>query len=63
MPLFLRLDNLVSFARVYRSIAEDPVENEPQWTTNLRRKLSRELDKCREGFENYPIRSVPDGLS
>jgi Ser/Thr protein kinase RdoA (MazF antagonist) len=55
LPLFLRLDNLFGFARDYRSIAEGPVENEPQWTTDLRLKLSSILDKYRESFRIHPI--------
>jgi len=36
---FLRLDKLYTYARVYRSIEDGPIEDEPQWTTNLRQKL------------------------
>ncbi len=61
MPLFLRLDNLLAFARVYRSIVEMPLENEPEWTADLRVKLGKELDKYRESFQNYPVRDLlPD---
>jgi Ser/Thr protein kinase RdoA (MazF antagonist) len=62
MPLLLRLDNLVAFARVYRSISDDPVGNEPEWTVNLRQKLSRELDKLRDSFRHYPIRDFVPGV-
>ncbi len=63
MPLFLRLDNLIAFARVYRSIADGPVENEPEWTANLRQKLGRELDKLRDSFQRSPLRDfMPGGL-
>jgi Ser/Thr protein kinase RdoA (MazF antagonist) len=60
-PLFLRLDNLIAFARVYRSIAAGPVADEPQWTTDLRQKLQRMLDKYREAFQNYPIATQAPG--
>jgi len=61
LPLFLRLDNLISFARVYRSIADGPVENEPEWTADLRLKLARELDKYRDSFRNHPIQNFLTG--
>jgi len=56
IPLFLRLDNLINFARVYRAIADGPLEDEPQWMTDLRNKLGRALDQYREGFRDHPIR-------
>ena len=55
MPLFLRLDNLIAFARIYRSVAEGPVEHEPEWAANLRQKLSMKLDKFRDSFQDHPI--------
>lgn len=62
MPLFLRLDNLLAFARVYRSILEAPLDDEPQWTKDLRQKLGRELAQYRESFRNHPIRDfLPRG--
>ena len=61
MPLFLRLDNLVAFARVHRSISDGPMRDEPEWTTNLRQKLSRELDKYRESFQKHPIGKFSKG--
>jgi Ser/Thr protein kinase RdoA (MazF antagonist) len=62
MPLFLRLDNLVAFARIYRSITDDPLEHEPQWTVDLRLKLGKELDKLRAGFQDYPVRDFLPGF-
>jgi Ser/Thr protein kinase RdoA (MazF antagonist) len=56
MPLLLRLDNLIGYARVHRSISEGshrnrtPVDPEPDWTTKLRRKLNRELNRLDKGF-------------
>jgi Ser/Thr protein kinase RdoA (MazF antagonist) len=63
LPLFLRFDNLITFARVYRSIAEGPEGQEPEWTVELRRKLSRELDKLRRGFQFTPIQEGYHGAS
>ena len=62
MPLFLRLDNLTAFTRVYRSIADDPLENEPRWMVDLRLKLSQELDKLRASFQGYPVRDFLPGV-
>ena len=59
MPLFLRLDNLIAFARVYRSIAEDPVGGEPKWAADLQQKLEMKLGKYRASFQSHPIRDVP----
>ncbi len=58
MPLFLRLDNLISFARICRSIAGQPIENEPEWMLKLRQKLDQSLNKYRDSFLRYPIDKI-----
>ena len=57
IPLFLRLDNLINFARIYRALVERPPEDEPAWTTQLCTKLNLELDKYRASFRDHPIRT------
>jgi len=54
-PLFLRVNSLVGFARVYRSLAEGPLADEPAWTAKLRAKLGHKLDQYRESFRDHPL--------
>jgi Ser/Thr protein kinase RdoA (MazF antagonist) len=58
IPVLLRLNNLYSYGRVYRSIIEDPVEPEKEWARDLRKKLLRLLEKYQEEFQHFPIRSI-----
>ncbi|MBN1148118.1 MAG: phosphotransferase [Anaerolineales bacterium] len=55
IALFLRLHNLVAFARIYRSIVENPASEEPEWTVALRERLGGKLEQYREDFQDYPI--------
>jgi Ser/Thr protein kinase RdoA (MazF antagonist) len=57
IPLFLRLHNLVAFARIYRSIADGPCVDEPEWAAALRERLGGKLDQFREDFLDYPVSS------
>ena len=54
-PLLLRTNNLVQFARIYRSLAEGPLPDEPPWTAQLRAKLSAKLDGYRQSFRDHSI--------
>ena len=58
LPLLTRMNNLVLFARVYRSIEDGPLPGEPQWATDLHAKLSGTLDRYRRSLSEYPIRSL-----
>lgn len=60
-PLLLRANNLVLFARVYRSLEEGPLPGEPPWTAQLRAKLSGVLDRYRQSFRDHPISSCVSG--
>lgn len=55
IPLFLRMHNLVTYAKLIRTIEGGAIKDEPEWTTVLRNRL---IDKCHEyseQFQNYPI--------
>ena len=54
IPLFLRLHNLVTYARVYRAIIGERQE-ETQWLKDLRQELQNRLEQYRVGVEMYPI--------
>ena len=41
IPLFVRMNHVYVYARLYRSILEGPMPGEPQWTTDLRDKLRK----------------------
>ena len=55
IPLFVRLDHIYVYARLYRSTLEGPMPGEPQWTTDLR-------DKLRKVNEAYLREIVDDPL-
>jgi Ser/Thr protein kinase RdoA (MazF antagonist) len=58
IPLFLRLHNLILFARLIYCLSDEfehDLSTEPEWARNLRRKLEGVMDKCRDGFRNHPI--------
>ena len=54
LPLFLRLHNLAAFARISRSIAGEPLAEEPTWLSGLRGKLAGILEGYREDFAQHP---------
>lgn len=58
IPLFLRFHNLVSFARITRSLAEGPLAGEPEWVGGLRRHLGGKLAGYRQDFAAHPLESV-----
>jgi len=56
LPLFMRLSNLVSFARTFCSLAEGPLRQEPVWTAELRQKWPIGLEDDRRDFVESPVR-------
>ncbi len=54
LPLFLRLHNVVQFARITRSLEAGPLAKEPEWMPNLRIHLLGLLAKLRAGFASTP---------
>jgi Ser/Thr protein kinase RdoA (MazF antagonist) len=54
LPLFLRLNNLIIFARITYSLAEGPLPGEPAWLTTLRDHLAHMLAGYRQDFEAHP---------
>jgi Ser/Thr protein kinase RdoA (MazF antagonist) len=55
IPLFLRLHNLFSFARILRSLGDGPSREEPEWTANLRQRLTAISLEYRNQFERCPL--------
>jgi Ser/Thr protein kinase RdoA (MazF antagonist) len=55
IPLFLRMHNLVTYAKLIRTIEDGPIQDEPEWTSNLRNRLEDKCREYRELFRNYPI--------
>ncbi len=55
IPLFLRMHNLVSYARLIRTIEGEPIQDEPGWTTNLRNRLTNKCLEYREQFQNNAL--------
>ncbi len=58
IPLFLRFHNLVSFARISRSLAEGPLPDEPPWLVGLRQHLGQILERSRQDFAAHPLESL-----
>lgn len=56
LPLFIRLSNLVSFARTFWSLGEGPLRQEPMWTAELRRDWLVGLAEGRRDFAENPVR-------
>ena len=54
-PFFIRLHNLYTYARLFRTIKDKPTPNEPQWVKNLRDKLRKKNETYREDIEMNPI--------
>jgi Ser/Thr protein kinase RdoA (MazF antagonist) len=55
LPLFMRVHNLYTFARLHRAIADGPLPGEAPWTAELRARLVRKMGDYREGFEHHPV--------
>ena len=55
IPLFVRLDNIYVYVRLYRSTLEGPKPGEPQWTTDLRDKLRKGNEACLRDIVDNPL--------
>ncbi len=55
LPLYLRLHNLVSYARITRALGESASATEPEWASALRAKLLATLDAYRDDFRDFPV--------
>jgi Ser/Thr protein kinase RdoA (MazF antagonist) len=51
MPKFQRFDNLVTFAKLLRSLQDSDFSQEPNWLQRLRPRLLRKCVEYREGFQ------------
>ena len=58
IPLFLRLHNLLTFAKLIRTIGNGPIQNEAVWVTDLRHRLTKKCVEYRDQFQNYPVSHV-----
>ena len=52
IPMFLRLHNLITFAKLYRTLGTDEAQDEPGWLEELRKKLSLKMQFYRDGFSH-----------
>lgn len=53
IPMFLKLHNLITFAKLYRALGADEVQDEPVWLEALRKKVSLKMQFYRDGFSNH----------
>jgi Ser/Thr protein kinase RdoA (MazF antagonist) len=51
IPVFLRMHNLISFARILQSVDRCDAVDEPEWAAELRKKLCGKLEHYRAGFQ------------
>lgn len=52
IPMFLRLHNLITFAKLYRTLGTDEAQDEPIWLEELRKKLSQKMQFYRDEFSH-----------
>ncbi len=50
IPIFLRLHNLITFAKLYRTLGTNDAQDEPIWLEALRKKLSLKMQFYRDEF-------------
>lgn len=50
IPLFLRVHNLIAYARIYRALTPVNPAGEPAWMTDLRGRLVAKMQTYRNGF-------------
>jgi Ser/Thr protein kinase RdoA (MazF antagonist) len=50
IPLFMNLHNLVTYAKMLRTLDETPGKSEPAWLMELRGKLVRKIDAYHRNF-------------
>jgi Ser/Thr protein kinase RdoA (MazF antagonist) len=55
LPLFLRIHNLVSFAKLLRAADIEDAQTAPAWVADLQAKLLRKAELYRESFANAGI--------
>ena len=55
IPLFVRLDHIYVYARLYRSILNGSMSGEPKWTTDLRDKLRKVNEAYLRDIADNPI--------
>lgn len=53
LPLFMALLNFLMFAELLEITVESPAQGEPEWTTNLRRRLAGKLEMYREELDLF----------
>jgi Ser/Thr protein kinase RdoA (MazF antagonist) len=53
IPLFLRIHNLLTFAKLLHTLASSEQPDDPTWLGELRQKLTRKVNTYRESFANY----------
>lgn len=53
LPLFLRLDHLISFAKLQRALTPTNPLGEPPWLTGLRSKLAAKMQFYRDEFDEF----------
>ena len=58
IPLLMRLHNLVTFARISRSLGGGQAADEPAWAAGLRDKLAGKLAACRRSVADHPLREL-----
>ncbi|MBI9046361.1 MAG: hypothetical protein JEZ06_17845 [Anaerolineaceae bacterium] len=52
IPMFLRLHNLISFTKLYRSVGTYETQVAPVWLEELHKKLTRKMQFFRDGFSH-----------
>jgi Ser/Thr protein kinase RdoA (MazF antagonist) len=52
IPMFLRLHNLITFAKLHRALGTAEAQAEPVWLEQLRKKLSLKMQFYRDGFSH-----------
>jgi Ser/Thr protein kinase RdoA (MazF antagonist) len=55
LPLFLRIHNLVSFAKLLRAADIEDAQTAPAWVADLQAKLLRKAQMYRESFANSGV--------
>jgi Ser/Thr protein kinase RdoA (MazF antagonist) len=50
IPMFLKLHNLITFAKLHRALEIQEIQGEPVWLEELRKKLTLKMQIYRDGF-------------
>jgi Ser/Thr protein kinase RdoA (MazF antagonist) len=51
LPKFERFDNLISFAKLLRTLQDSNFSSEPEWLKRVRPRLLKKCDEYRKAFE------------